>query len=113
MHNARHVNAAKWISRYLLDPHEDELGGEAAHRLLATAYANRVCPPTGHRLSWDDSYAAADIYPLNWKADLLLEPDGTPRPMPEHLTPAQRERDAEATSKAVSIRREAHHRGIR
>ncbi|MBQ0827698.1 hypothetical protein [Streptomyces tagetis] len=113
MHHPRHVNAAKWISRHLPDPHEVELGGEPAHHLLAVAYADRVCPPTGHRISWDDSYAAADIYPLTRKADLLLEPGGAPRPMPQHLTPEQRELAGRAAAKAAWIRREAHQRGIR
>ncbi|MYS70374.1 hypothetical protein GTY88_08000 [Streptomyces sp. SID5926] len=107
------VNAAKFIPRLLPEPHESELDGEPAHELLATAHADICCPPSGHSISWDDCYAGADMLPLTHKADLFLEPDGEPRPLPEHLTGDARERAMEAGRKAAWIRREAHHRGLR
>jgi hypothetical protein len=106
------VNAAKFISRHLPEPHETDLGGEPAHHLLATAYADRVCPPSGHSLSWDDCYAAANVLPLPLKADLLLEPEGSPRPLPDHLTDEQHAVAQRAAAKAAWIRREAHRRGL-
>ncbi|MEU0590020.1 hypothetical protein [Streptomyces ardesiacus] len=107
------VNAAKFIARLLPEPHETELGGELAHELLATAHADICCPPSGHSISWDDCYAGADILPLTHKADLFLEPDGEPRPLPGHLAGDARERAEEAGRKAAWIRREAHRRGLR
>ncbi|MFD5384219.1 hypothetical protein ACFWMG_04480 [Streptomyces sp. NPDC127074] len=107
------VNAAKFISRYLPEPHETELGGESAHRLLATVHADWCCPRSGHSAPWPDCYAGADQMPLTLKADLLLEPDGEPRPIPNHLTGEERARAVEAGRLAAWIRREAHRRGIR
>ena len=103
-----HVNAAKFISRYLPEPRETELGGELAHHLMATVHADRCCPPSGHSISWPDCYASADQLPLTLKADLLLEPDGEPRPIPSHLTGEQQVRAVEAGRLAARIRREAH-----
>ncbi|GGP66910.1 MULTISPECIES: hypothetical protein [Streptomyces] len=107
------VNAAKFISRYLDEPHETDLGGEEAHHLIATAHADRSCPPSGHSIGWNDCYFGADILPLTWKADLLLEPNGDPRPIPGHLVGEGRERAAAAGSHAAWVRREAHRRGLR
>ena len=86
------VNAAKFISRYLNEPHETDLGGEEAHHLIATVHADRACPPSGHSIGWSDCYASADMLPLPYKASLLLEPDGKPSPIPGHLTGDKRER---------------------
>jgi hypothetical protein len=72
------VNGAKFIARPLPEPHGMELGGEPAHRLPATAHADRVCPPSGHSIGWTDCHAGAGILPLPHKADLLLEPNGEP-----------------------------------
>ncbi|MFF1499776.1 hypothetical protein ACFVZR_07830 [Streptomyces sp. NPDC058316] len=107
------VNAAKFINRLLPEPHEIELGGEEAHDLMATVHADRACPPSGHRIGWYDCYLSADQLPLHWKADLLLEPGGEPRPAPAHLTGEKRERALEAGRRAAWIRREAHRRGLR
>ncbi|MFY3807775.1 hypothetical protein, partial [Escherichia coli] len=87
-----HVNAAKFISRYLPEPHETGLGSEPAHRRLATAHADLCCPRSGHAISWSDCYASADQLPLTLKADLLLEPDGEPCPIPNHLVGEERAR---------------------
>ncbi|MDT0608904.1 hypothetical protein [Streptomyces lancefieldiae] len=107
------VNAAKFIARLLPEPHETDLGGETAHHLLATAHADIVCSPSGHRIGWSDCYAGADMLPLTYKADLFLEPGGEPRPLPDHLTGESRERAVEAGQKAAWIRREARRRGLR
>lgn len=107
------VNAAKFISRYLPEPHETDFGSEESHRLFATAHADICCPPSGHRISWDDCYATADMLPLTRKVDLLLEPGGEPRPLPAHLAGEQRERAERAGRLAARIRREAHQRNIR
>jgi hypothetical protein len=106
------VNAAQFISRQLPEPHEAELGGESAHHLLATAHADWVCPPSGHSIGWADCHAAAGMLPLNLKADLFLEPDGTASLIPEHLTGEQHQRAQRACELAVRIRREAHRRGL-
>jgi hypothetical protein len=106
------VNAAKFIARLLPEPHETDLGGEPAHHLLATAHADICCPPSGHRIGWTDVYANANRLPLPLKADLFLEFDGKPRPLPDHLTVEQRVRAEEAGRKAAWIRREAHRRGL-
>ncbi|GAA2286566.1 hypothetical protein GCM10010415_66490 [Streptomyces atrovirens] len=42
-------------------------------------------PPSGHGVGRTDCYASADMLPLTHKADLLLEPNGEPRPVPDHL----------------------------
>ncbi|MET9445393.1 hypothetical protein [Streptomyces sp. NPDC006610] len=107
------VNAAKFIARHLPEPHETDLGGPPAHHLLATAFADIACPPPGHHLSWDDCYSSADMLPLPRKADLLLDPNGKPHPLPDHLVGEARERAAQARQKAAWIRREAHRRGLR
>ncbi|WP_019059999.1 hypothetical protein [Streptomyces prunicolor] len=106
------VNAAKFINRQLPEPYETELGGQPAHHLLATVYADWVCPPSGHRIGWTDCHAAADALSLPRKADLFLQPDGTASPIPEHLTGDQRQRATQACTLAVRIRREAHRRGL-
>jgi hypothetical protein len=104
------VNAAKFIARFLPEPHETDLGGPRAHHLLATVHADRVCPPSGHSISWADCYASADMLPLTWKADLLLEPNGEPKPIPDYLTGEARERAEHAGRLAARIRRGAHRR---
>ncbi|MEU7594943.1 hypothetical protein AB0B79_18195 [Streptomyces sp. NPDC039022] len=109
----RRINAAKFISRYLPEPHETDLGGEPAHHLLATAHADWCCPRTGHRISWSDCYASANQLPLPLKADLMLEPNGEPRHIPSHLVGDERARAVKAGRLAAWIRREAHARGIR
>jgi hypothetical protein len=106
------VNAAKFTARLLPEPHETELGGELAHELLNTVYADYACPPSGHSISWTDCYAIAYMLPLTHKADLLLEPDGSRRPIPNHLTGEQRERAERACRQAVWIRQEARRRGL-
>ncbi|MFI6341134.1 hypothetical protein [Streptomyces sp. NPDC050535] len=106
------VNAAKFIARLLPEPHETDLGSEPAHHLLATVHADRVCPPSGHSIGWTDCYASADMLPLPHKADLLLEPNDEPKPIPDHLVGEARERAEEAGSQAAWIRREAHRRGL-
>lgn len=106
------VNAAKFVSRLLTEPHETDLGGQPAHHLLATVFADVVCSSSGHSISWDDCYASADQLPLTWKVDLLLEQDGEPRPVLEYLAGEKRERAMEAGRQAAWIRRETHRRGI-
>ena len=107
------INAAKFIARQLPEPHETDLGREPAHHLIATAHADRVCPPSGHSISWTDCYASADLLPLSRKADLLLEPNGEPKPIPNHLAGEARERAERAGRKAAWIRREVGRRGLR
>ncbi|MGW3491962.1 hypothetical protein [Streptomyces sp. NPDC001054] len=104
------VNAAKYISR-TVPSHEEALGGEEAHRLLAEAHADIVCPPSGHRVGWIDVYDAVDLYPLPWKARLFLDPSGKALPLPEHLTAEQRARAEAAAQRAEWISREAHRLG--
>ncbi|MYX67335.1 hypothetical protein K388_05610 [Streptomyces sp. KhCrAH-43] len=106
------VNAAKFIGRLLPEPHETDFGGEEAHNLLATVHADWACPPSGHSISWSDCYASADQLPLTRKADLLLEPNGEPSPIPAHLVGEARERAVRAGAHAAWIRREAHRRGL-
>ncbi|MFD8567969.1 hypothetical protein [Streptomyces sp. NPDC059639] len=65
------VNAARFISRSLGEPHDTGFGGEETHRLLATAHADISCPPSGHHISWTDVYGSADMLPLTWKSDLF------------------------------------------
>jgi hypothetical protein len=60
-----------------------------------------------------DCYASADMLPLTYKADLLLEPNGEPRLVPDHLVGEARARVERAGRRAAWIRREAHHRGLR
>jgi hypothetical protein len=48
------VNAAEFISRYLGEPHDSDVGGEAGHQLFNAAHADICCPPTGHRISWSE-----------------------------------------------------------
>ncbi|MGV9313583.1 hypothetical protein ACWDR0_15535 [Streptomyces sp. NPDC003691] len=106
------VNAAKFISRYLGEPHDSDFGGEAAHQLFSAAHADICCSPAGHRISWSDCYVSADMLPLTSKADLFLEFDGEPRPLPCHLTEKQRDRALRAQRLAAWIRSEAHRRNI-
>jgi hypothetical protein len=107
------VNAAKFISRHLGEPHDTDFGGEQAHELLNTAHADICCPPSGHSINWTDVYGSADMLPLTWKADLFVDLRGEPLPLPLHLTEVQRERVLRAQELAVWIRREAHRRGVR
>ncbi|MBG7704608.1 hypothetical protein HCJ76_42605 [Streptomyces sp. MC1] len=106
------VNAAKFISRYLGEPHDSDFGGEEAHQLFNAAHADICCPPAGHRISWSDCYGGADMLPLTSKADLFLEFNGEPRPLPRHLTEEQRDRALRAQRLATWIRREAHRRNL-
>ncbi|NED75426.1 hypothetical protein G3I51_24490 [Streptomyces sp. SID9944] len=108
----RRVAAAPFIARILPEPHETDLGGEPAHELLATVFADIACPPSGHSISWADCYASVDQLPLTQKADLLLEMNGEPRPIPDHLVGEARERAVLAGRRAAWIRREAHRRGL-
>ncbi|GAA3017697.1 hypothetical protein Sfulv_61580 [Streptomyces fulvorobeus] len=83
MRNTR-VNAARFIGRVLPDPYEIALGGhhsDATHHLLATVFADLVCPPTGHRTPWHDCYDTAWARPLPHKASFILN-EGRPRPVP-------------------------------
>ncbi|MFI0505873.1 hypothetical protein ACH3WN_23925 [Streptomyces albogriseolus] len=104
------VNAAKFISRSLGEPHDSDFGGEEAHQLFNVAHADICCPPTGHRISWSDCYGGADMLPLTLKADLFLKFNGELRPLPGHLTEEQRDRALRAQRLATRIRREAHRR---
>ena len=79
---------------------------------MATAHADIACPSSGHRTGWTDIYAGADILSLTRKADLLLEPNGEPRSIPDHLVGEARERAVQAARLAVWIRAEAHRRGL-
>ncbi|MGW0143815.1 hypothetical protein [Streptomyces calvus] len=109
---AGRVNAAKFIDRLLPEPHETNLGGEPVHHLLATVHADWVCPRLGHQIGWLDCYNSANILPLTHKADLLLEPNGKPTPIPDHLTGEARERAERAVLHAAWIRRETHRHGL-
>ncbi|MEU6437464.1 hypothetical protein ABZ874_24445 [Streptomyces albidoflavus] len=108
----RRVSAAKFIGRYLEPAHEELLGGEPAHHLLASAVADRLCPPTGYSVPWDDWYASVDQYPLPAKARHLLDPDGRALPIPDFLTPEQTTRAREAAARAERIARQAQELGI-
>ncbi|MGW3937666.1 hypothetical protein [Streptomyces phaeochromogenes] len=111
--NHRRVIAATFMSRILENPqHEEALGGEGAHHLLATAHADHVCSPRGHSISWDDCYASADLYPLPWKAGLLLDSRGRPLPIPDHLSGDAYDRAVEAGRRAAWISSEAHRLGV-
>ncbi|WP_055594367.1 hypothetical protein [Streptomyces hirsutus] len=107
------INAADFIARLLPQPHERDLGVGPAHHLLATVHTDIACPPSGHSIGWSDCYAAADMLLLPLKADLLLEPDDEPRPIPDHLTSEARERAEHTGRYAARIRREARRRGLR
>ncbi|MFB7313373.1 hypothetical protein [Streptomyces sp. NPDC056192] len=106
------VNAAKFISRYLDEPYETLLGGEEAHHLLATVHADRVCPPSGHSIRWNDCYASADLYPLTWKACLLHTPGGVVLPPAEHLIGDARERAVAAGTLAERITSKGRQFGV-
>ncbi|MFF3604156.1 hypothetical protein [Streptomyces sp. NPDC002463] len=67
----RASSAAPFISRKLDEPYEKLLGGEAAHRCLATSYADALYP-LETRFSWDDLYSALDVLPLTLKAENVL-----------------------------------------
>ncbi|MGW2837336.1 hypothetical protein ACWCWD_06445 [Streptomyces sp. NPDC001493] len=100
-----HVNAAKFIGPVLPEPYESMLGGHnpaATHHLLATVFADVVCPPTGHRIPWQDCYDSAQMRPLPHKAGFLLE-HGGPRPIPAHLTGAAARRYRAAVRIAIRI----------
>lgn len=106
------VNAAKFNSRHLDEPHETLLGGEEAHHQLATAFADRVCPPSGHRISWGDCYGAADLYPLPRKARLLLDTAGKPLPPAKHQAGEAREAAVAAGKLAERIVCESRRLGV-
>ncbi|MEV8209445.1 hypothetical protein [Streptomyces sp. NPDC079189] len=106
------VSAARFISHYLDEPYETLLGGEEAHHLLATVHADRVCPPSGHSIRWDDCYASADLYPLTWKARLLLTPGGVALSPAEHLIGDARERAEAAGTLAERITSEGWQFGV-
>ncbi|MFG2759485.1 hypothetical protein [Streptomyces wuyuanensis] len=116
------VPPAKWLSRELNEPHETDLGGDARHHQFATAYVLMVCDRhdvggrymilAGSVLPEEDLYAHADQYPLPWKADWLLDWRGRPEPLPEHLSPEERQYVAEAQAAAQHVRAEAHRRGV-
>ncbi|MFE7237223.1 hypothetical protein [Streptomyces sp. NPDC057580] len=106
------MNAAKFISRHIDEPHETLLGGEEAHHQLATAFADRVCPPSGHRISWDDCYRSADLYPLPRKARLLLDASGKALPPAGHQTGEARDAAVAAGKLAEQIIRESHRVGV-
>ncbi|MGW7055120.1 hypothetical protein [Streptomyces sp. NPDC054887] len=104
------VNAAKFIGRVLPELYETALGGrtpETTHHLLAVVFADVVCPPTGHSIGWQDSYATAWARPLPHKAGFLLDYKGQPRPLPAHLTGAAARRYRVAVRIAVRIRQAA------
>lgn len=104
------VNAAKFIGRVLPEPYETALGGhapEATHHLLATVFADVVCPPTGHSIGWHDSYGTAWARPLPHKAGFLLDDEGQPRPFPSHLTGVAARRYRAGARIAVRIRQAA------
>ncbi|MDX3324735.1 hypothetical protein PV405_08650 [Streptomyces sp. ME02-6979-3A] len=107
------VNAAKFIGRLLSEPHETDFGAEEAHHLMATVHADWACPRSGHTIGWSDCYASADQLPLTHKADLLLDPNGEPSPIPSHLVGEARKRAEKAGVHAAWVRREAHRRGLR
>ncbi|MCP9205527.1 hypothetical protein [Streptomyces cucumeris] len=109
---ARPAAPAKFLPRKLTEPYETLLGGEPAHHLIATAHADRVCPPSGHTISWGDVYASANLYPLPWKAALLLEPDGTASPIADHLSGAARDLAVEAGRCAERIWCDAQRLGV-
>ncbi|MGW9499081.1 hypothetical protein ACWG5P_32830 [Streptomyces prasinus] len=94
-------NAAEFIARPLPEPHEASLGGELAHYLPVTVHADWVCLLSGHRIGWSDCYDSANILALIHKADLLLEPNGRPKPSPDHLTGEARERAERAVRHAA------------
>ncbi|MGW3681570.1 hypothetical protein [Streptomyces prasinus] len=106
------VDAARFIARPLPQPHEASLGGEPARYLPATMHADRGRPRSGHRIGWSDCYNSANILALIHKVDLLLEPNGTPKHSPDHLTGEARERAERTVRHAAWIRREAHRRGL-
>jgi hypothetical protein len=108
----RRVNAAQFIARILPAPYEAALGGpdpEAIHHLLATVYADFVCPPSGHAISWQDCYDLAQMFPLPQKAGWLLDERSEAKPIPLHITGAARERAREAQRIAGHIRHKARH----
>lgn len=108
----RRVNAARFIARVLPEPYETLLGGEnpeAVHHLLATVFAHVHCSPSGHSVSWDDTYALAWATPLPHKADNLLDEWGTPRPIPPHITGTRLVQARAAQRIAVRLRRAARY----
>jgi hypothetical protein len=107
------VPAAKYINRKLSEPYETMLGGVAAHHLLATAFADRVCDPAGHSISWSHCYVSADVLPLPQKARLLLEDmGGKPKDPPAFLTGEARGRAVAAGQLAERVSRLARVLGV-
>ncbi|MFC7976629.1 hypothetical protein ACFUT3_15530 [Streptomyces cinereoruber] len=104
------VTAAQFIARVLPDPYEAQLGGpdpEALHHLLATVHADFCCPPSGHTVSWQDCYDAAQQRPLPHKAGFLLDGRGKPVPIPAHVRGEAADRAREAQRAALRIHRAA------
>ncbi|MFF3247371.1 hypothetical protein ACFYWY_27445 [Streptomyces sp. NPDC002870] len=108
----RRVNAAQFIGRVLPEPYETPLAGEdsdATHYLLATVHADFCCPPSGHSISWQTCYDAAQMRPLPHKASFLVDHRGEPKAIPHHITGAAARRARSAQRIAARIRREARH----
>ncbi|MFE6103209.1 hypothetical protein ACFVQ4_25075 [Streptomyces laurentii] len=103
------VPSARFINRDLGEPYDTLLGGEEAHRLLATAFADGM-PDCG--ISWDDRYAAADRLPLPQKARLLLDPTGRAIPPTTGQTGEARQRASEAGGLAERVVRMAQQLGV-
>ncbi|MFF7851898.1 hypothetical protein ACFZDF_30565 [Streptomyces sp. NPDC007910] len=99
----RAITAAPFIKRELSEPYETLLGGQAAHHLLATAFAD-VLHPSESRLSPDDLYDLVDALPLNQKAENLLAAI--------ELAPVRPASAAEANRVAKQIVRAARNLGV-
>ncbi|MFC8270359.1 hypothetical protein ACFUIZ_32260 [Streptomyces cinereoruber] len=106
--NHPRVTAAQFITRMLPDPYEAILGGpdpEATHHLLASVFADFLCPPSGHSIPWQDCYDAAQQRPLPHKAGFLLDEYGNPVPVPAHVIGEGADQARKAQAIAVGIRR--------
>ncbi|MFI6140285.1 hypothetical protein ACIBCC_19120 [Streptomyces griseus] len=106
------VNAAKYLSPTLDEPHETDFGGKEARHRMATVLADHACPPSGYSISWHDCYLSAALLSLTHQADLLTERNGEPSPVPDHLVGEPRELAIEVGLHAAWVRREAHRRGL-
>ncbi|MFJ2061192.1 hypothetical protein ACIOMM_35475 [Streptomyces sp. NPDC087908] len=104
------VTAASFIARVLPNPYETALGGpdpEVTQHLLAAVHADFSCPPTGHSISWQDCYDAAQQRPLPHRAGFLLDECGNPVPVPAHRGGEASDRPRTAQAAAVRTHREA------